>query len=112
MNAKANRQASRNARTAIVRSLEERHPDMVVFAGPFDIQCSWPEQRDREIAACKKMKEEFQTAKVPVQVVLTSVGAWVLRAKDGLRNNLEVYKEKIKTQTVKRRRCGGGKGDN
>jgi hypothetical protein len=101
-----NQVVSRNARTAIVRSLESKHPDMVVFAGPFEIQSADLAKRDREIEACTQMKAEFQAAKVPVKVVLSSVGAWVLRAKDGLQRGntkqAEEYAAKHKHRGSKR----------
>lgn len=109
MKTQSNQQASRNARTAIVRRLEGLHPDMVVFAGPFEIQHHWPETQKREIAHCTRMKEEFQKARVPVKVVLTSAGAWVLRAKDGLHTNHLNYKEAIKSEVMPGRKCFGAK---
>jgi hypothetical protein len=90
-----NQVVSRNARTAIVRSLESKHPNMVVFAGPFEIQSADLAKRDREIEACTQMKAEFQAAKVPVKVVLSSVGAWVLRAKDGLQRGNPDYQKSV-----------------
>ena len=106
MKTQTNQQVARNARTAIVRRLEGMHPNMVVLAGPFEIQSQWPETREREIAHCTKMKEEFQKAKVPVKVVLSAVGAWVLRAKDGMHT---VQTVQLKKYALKLRRVRGSK---
>lgn len=73
-----------HARTARVKRMERLNPGMVVFAGPFDIQSSDPELKQKEIDACRRMKQDFQRAKVLVKVILNQDGAWVLRARAGL----------------------------
>lgn len=103
----ANRQ--RNARTGIIRNLERLHPGMIVFSEAFQIQHPDMEKRKRELAACAKMKGEFQTAGVACAVVLTKVGAYVLRAKAGLQTNLLNHKEAIKAAAMPRRKCFGAK---
>ena len=97
-----NQVASRNKRTAIIQRLGELYPDMVVFAGPFEIRHPWQGTRDREVAHVTQMKEAFQAAKVPVLVVESSVGAWLLRSKSGLQTGptvqLEKYAMKLRTR--------------
>lgn len=83
---------------AVVRNLESHHPGMVVFAGPFDIQAADEAKRERELLACAAMKKEFKAARVQVSVVLTGLGAWVLRAKDGLQTPDSVRLEKYALQ--------------
>lgn len=109
MKTQTNQRESRAARMAIVRNLERLHPDMVVFTEPFQIQSPWPETQEREIAACIRVKEELQAAGVPVKVILTKAGAYVLRAKAGLQTNLDNYKSEIKSTVMRRRACFGAK---
>ena len=78
----------RNARTAIIQNLERLHPGMVVCSEAFDIQHPDPVISKREKSLCLRMKEGFVQAQIPVQVVLTKVGAYVLRSKEGLKRGL------------------------
>lgn len=64
--------------------LERMWPEMMVFAGPFDIQSKDLQLQKAEKNACAKLKAEFQAGGVPVRVVLNSYGAWVLRARAGV----------------------------
>lgn len=110
---KARRVAARVSRIALVRSLEKRHPGMVVFTRAFLIQHPDLGKRKREIEACTQIKEELTKAKVGVQVVLTSAGAYVLRATESMHTSLTEQKKKIQSHALKRRRCWGSsrKGD-
>lgn len=101
--------AARVSRIALVRSLEKRHPGMVVFTRPFLIQHPDLGKRKREIEACTQIKEELKKAKVGVQVVLTSAGAYVLRSTAGMTNHALVEKGEVKALAGRRRTCWGGK---
>lgn len=91
----ANRQ--RNARTAIIKNLERLHPGMIVCSEAFDIQHPDPVINYREKSLCLQMKAGFVKVKIPVQVVLTKVGAYVLRSKEGLKRGLpeDIYSDAV-----------------
>jgi hypothetical protein len=91
----ANRQ--RNARTGIIRNLERLHPGMIVCSEAFDIESSDPVVCNRERSLCLKMKAGFVKDGIGCQVVLTKVGAYVLRSKKGLKTNLTHHKESIQS---------------
>ena len=101
--------AARVSRIALVRSLEKRHPGMVVFTRPFLIQHPDLGKRRREIEACTQIKEELIKAKVGVQVVLTSAGAYVLRSTEGMVTNHLVHKDEVKALIPGRKPCWGCK---
>lgn len=91
----ANRQ--RNARTGIIKNLERLHPGMIVCSEAFDIQHPDPVIYKRENSLCLKMKQGFVKDGIACQVVLTKVGAYVLRSKKGLKTNLTQHKESIQS---------------
>lgn len=85
---------------------------MVVFTEPFLIQHPDLGKRRQEIEACTAIKEELIKAQVAVQVVLTSAGAYVLRSKEGLHNDVRCHKDEIKALIPGRAPCWGSrKGD-
>lgn len=100
---------ARVSRITIVRNLEKKHPGMVVFTRAFLIQHPDLGKRKREIEACTQIKEELIKAKVGVQVVLTSAGAYVLRSTEGMATNALKHAEEVKAVSGRRRMCWGGK---
>lgn len=106
-------QAARNARVSIIKNLERLHPGMVVCSEAFNIDSFDPVVQNREKSLCLQMKAGFVKAKIPVKVVLTKVGAYVLRSKEGLRKGLpeDVFTDGCvnwRSQGRKLKKGGGG----
>jgi hypothetical protein len=102
MRTQTNQVTARNSRTAIVQNLERRYAGMKVVSEPFDLIHPDCETREREERACARMKQGFLAQGIKALVVLTSVGAYVLRSEAGMMNATTVQ---LSNYRVKWQRC-------